>query len=192
MPRHSPILPQVLREQRWAYERRIEHYDWAAMRMLANRDVEDGGLGYDLSEQALRGLVRAYRNAMAEVEVEDLEEHRARELVDLDRQHREILQLTEPVDWQATAKAAAAYGYRDVHEAVRAEPGLICLRDEKTRLAAWAQLRAIGESRRKLLGLDAPQQIKADVVVRDAVTEELNAMLARAGRKPVKAATDDR
>jgi hypothetical protein len=44
-----------------------------------------------------------------------------------------------------------------------------------------------GAQRRKLLGLDEATKVEATVTTRDAVTEELNAMLARAGRDPIEA-----
>lgn len=186
--KHAELIAvKVLREQRWAYERRLDHLSYHEIRLLSSAPVERGGLGYDISEHRLKGLVTGYRERMAEVEAEELDEHRARELADLDRVHRSLVSLIEdPVDRAASAPVAAAFGYRTVDELIANAPGSVIMREDKTRLAALAQLRAVGESRRKLLGIDAPQQIKADIVMHDAVTEELNAMLARAGRPPIE------
>lgn len=173
-----------LREQRWAYERTLDHLSYRAMRELV-REAPPVGLGYDLSEPTLKALVTEYRDRMADVEARTLDEHRERELEDLDAQHRTLVALLDPIDRAASAKTAKALGFESVEAMAQAEPGLLVLRDDKVLLTALAQLRAVGESRRKLLGLDAPQQIKADVVMHDAITEELNDMLARAGRKPI-------
>lgn len=53
-------------------------------------------------------------------------------------------------------------------------------------LQALREYRTAGESRRKLLGLDAPAKTRTEVVNRDAVTDELNAMLARASGEPAR------
>lgn len=170
--KHADLLAvKVLREQRWAYERRLDHLSYHEIRVLSSAPPEHGGLGYDVSEHRLKGLVTGYRERMAEVEAEELDEHRARELADLDVAQRRVDAIAENAA-RAVARAAELEAL-DVHAS-------------KVMLDATAQRRAIGESRRKLLGIDAPQQIKADVVVRDAVTEELNAMLARAGRAPIE------
>lgn len=58
-------------------------------------------------------------------------------------------------------------------------------REEKVILAALAGLERVGAERRKLLGLDAPSQLVVDITNHDAITDELNEMLARAGRKPI-------
>lgn len=155
--RSELIAVKVMAEQRWAYERRLEHYSYRDMASLVMRPVEAGGLGYPLSESALKGLVRGYRERMADVEAEDLDEHRARELADLDLAQRLAL-----VAMRAAAQA-----------------------EELDVTATTLYLKA-GESRRKLLGLDMPVTAKVDVTVHDAVTEELNAMLSRAGRPPIE------
>jgi hypothetical protein len=182
--RNELVEVRVMAEQRWAYERRMERLSYRAMRSLVI-EAPPAGLGYDLSEHQLKALVTGYRERMAGLEVETLEEHRERELADLDEQHRALVALLDPVDRVASAKVAAGLGFASVEELARAEPALLVLRDDKVRIAALSSLRAVGESRRKLLGLDAPTQLKAEVTVRDAVTEELNEMLARAGRKPI-------
>lgn len=158
------IAVQTLREQRWAFDARRAHLSYREMRTLANRPEREGGLGYDLSEHALKRLVDGYRERMTEVEAINIDEHRERELADLDLVQREAAATIRATN--AAIDRAAEIGALDVHAT-------------KLKLGAIDRYRVVGESRRKLLGIDAPQQIKADVVVRDALTEELNEMLAR-------------
>lgn len=158
--RNELIAVKVLHEQRWAFEQRLAHLSYHDMRLKASKPAASGGLGYDVSEHRLKGLVAGYRERMAEVEAVELEEHRERELNDLD--------VVQRLAFASMRKAAEHPEF----------PSL-----DKDAAALYLKT---GESRRKLLGLDAPQQVKAEVVVKDAVTEELNAMLERAGRKPIK------
>jgi hypothetical protein len=155
------IAVKVMQEQRWAFERRLEHKSYAQMRDLVARPASEGGLGYDVSEPRLRSLVDGYRERMVEVEAVNLAEHRDRELADLDMVQRYAL--------AAINKAAAAHSF-----------------DEKA-VAAFVKA---GEQRRKLLGLDAPAESRVEVVASDAVTNELNEMLARAGRPPIESPRD--
>lgn len=182
------IALRVMREQQWAYDRRLEHLSYREMRSLANRPPEHGGLGYDLSEQALKALVDGYVERMRETLEESREQQIARELADLDKQHRALVMMLGGNDAAATAKlqsTLAATLELTLADVQATYPDLVVPRDDKVILAALAQLRQVGESRRKLLGLDAPTLAKVDVVHHDAVAEELNAMLARAGRDPV-------
>lgn len=150
------VALRTLQEQRWAADRRLEHLSYRAMRERAARPESAGGLGRDLSEHRLKRLVEDYRERMAGVEVVELAEHRERELHDLDMVQRYALAAME--------KAASASAF-----------------DEK----AVDKFLKAGAERRKLLGLDMPVVAKVEVVHKDAVTVELNEMLARAGRKPM-------
>ena len=160
------ISVKVLHEQRWAYERRLEHLSYHEIRVLSANMPEHGGLGYDVSEHRLKGLVAGYRERMAEVEAEELGEHRARELHDLDMIQRE---------------AGRAIDATRANPPVDAQGNLITFNDK-----AVARYLEVGRERRKLLGLDQPVKAEIEVTTRDAVTEELNAMLARAGRPPIE------
>ena len=158
------IAVRVLREQRWAYEARLAHLSYREMRGRVNRPESEGGLGYDLSEHALKALVKGYRDRMAEVEAVNLDEHRERELHDIDLAQRRL---------DAVAEIAAK------HIARADEIGGLDVHGAKLVIGATRERRAHGESRRRLLGLDAPQSATLDVTVHDAVSEELNAMLAQ-------------
>lgn len=170
------IALRTLTEQRWAYERVMEHLSYAEMRSLANRKPSKGGLGYDLSESALKGLVRGYRDRMAEVEAHSLEEHRERELADADARQRAAANLIGVAE-RSIVRAEQVQAL-DVHAVGLALKGI-------------AQHRAESETRRKLLGLDAPTVAKLDITTHDAVTDELNEMLARAGHAPIEKVPND-
>lgn len=154
--RQALLEARVVAEQEWAHARWLEHRSYRQMRTMAALPVEEGGLGYDLSLDSLRGLVAGYRATHGEQTMTKAE-YIERELHDLDVAQQLAL---------ASMQRAAEIGALDA--------GAVKL---------YAEL---GAQRRKLLGLDAPIEAKVDVVHRDAVTEELNDMLKRAGRKPVK------
>lgn len=170
-PARAELLAvRTLTEQRWAYDRRMEHLSYRGMRQLVSQ-APPVGLGYDLSEHTLKALVTGYLARMREVHEVDLDEHRERELEDLDIAQQR-LDAIAGLAAKSLARAAELHAY-DVHAG-------------KAVIAATNARRAAGESRRRLLGLDAPQQTKVDVVHHDGVTEELNAMLARLGEKPIE------
>lgn len=152
------IAVRVLREQEWAYARRLEHLSYQQMRVLVNEPAERGGLGYDLSLQALKGLVKGYRDRMREVAAVDLDEQRERELHDLDVMQR------------ALGRQLAV----DERDGKRLDPALV------------REYRALGAERRALLGLDAPTVARVELTDHAAVTAELNEMLVRAGHKPIE------
>lgn len=158
---------RLQREQQWAYERHLEHLTYRQMRQVVGLPVESGGLGYDLTEHALAGLVRGYLDRMRDTLNADRDAHVARELADLDAVQNDY-----------TALAAAA------RHALRkgAAEGGIDLGAAKLLLEANARMEAAGAQRRKLLGLDAPIAAKVDVTHYDGVAEELAAMLAENDR----------
>lgn len=154
------LARRIVHEQEWAYARWLEHRSYRQMRIMANAPIAEGGLGYDLSLDALRGLVAGYRETHGE-QTMTRAEHIDRELHDLDLAQQLAL---------ASMRKAADAGALDVHG---------------TKLYA-----ELGAQRRKLLGLDMPAEVKVDVTNHDAVTEELNAMLARLGEKPIEVRND--
>lgn len=159
--RKALVSARVMREQEWAYDLRAAHHSVREISMLSYRGREQGGLGYGLSSQAVKGLVNSYLERMRESLEESPAERIAQEVADLDMQYR------------AAARLVAATYIDEVGDEQR--------RDERTILAALATLRQIGERRAKLLGLDATEKKQVDVTVRDAASAELEAMLAEAG-----------
>lgn len=157
-PKHAELIAvRVLREQQWAYARRLEHLSYRAMRQAANLPVEQGGLGYDLSEHALKGLVAGYLADQRDVLAADREELLARQQADLDELARAA---------RASLRRAAEVKALDVHAA-------------KLLLDTLA-------SERRLHGLDAPTEQRIDVTVTDATDKaiaELAADLERMAKK---------
>lgn len=154
--RTALLVARVAHEQRWAYARWVEHVPFPTMAADTMRSPEEGGLGYYLSAKVLRSLVATYREEQGDI-VGTREEQRERDAITLDEQER---------DARRAIRRAQEVGALDVH--------------------AHALLLKVQERRAKLLGTDSPTEVAATVTVRDAVTEELNDMLARAGRKPLK------
>lgn len=176
--REALIAVRVQREEAWAYARHLEHMSYRAMRAAALADPADGGLGYDLSEHMLKTRVTGYLERMRDTLTDEREAYIARELNDLDAQHRALMRLlVDGVDLKATTMLAAGRGYDSAAELVKAEPGLAVPLDVATTTLLLRELRAVGAERRKLLGLDAPIAAKLDVTHRDAVADELAAML---------------
>jgi hypothetical protein len=166
--RDAVILARVLREREWCYAGWLAHKTWTQLRVEAARPESEGGLGYDLSIQAIKGLVEAARADRGDLHL-DRDAHIERELHDLELLQQEAMRAvieqrnSPPVDAQGNLKLFAIDAAKFYAE--------------------------LGEKRRKLLGLDAATKIEAEVTHRDAVTEELNAMLARAGREPIEGKT---
>ena len=174
------VEARVIREEDWALDAWRARRSFPDMRRLAMLPLEEGGLGYALSESALRGLVAQARKRHGDttmtrderVERQQMEiDERARAArYDLARAHAA---LTEPEpDEYAEPEERALYWKR-----IEAATRLVESADKR--------LAAAMKDERDLHGLNAPTRIEADVTTRDAVTEELNAMLERAGRAPV-------
>ncbi|MCU1617780.1 MAG: hypothetical protein JWO98_5320 [Frankiales bacterium] len=147
------IQARVWREQEWCFSLRSQHL---TIRMIRRRTIlppDLGGLGYDLSEHAIKGLIRGYLERMREVDEESLEEHRSRELADLDMVQRLAL--------ESMARYQRAGHY-----------------DEK----ATDRFMKAGEMRRKLLGLDAVVTSHIDVTVTDATDAAIADLAAELDR----------
>lgn len=179
-PRYAELTAtRLLGEQRWAYERHLEHMNYRDMRRLVIEPVDRGGLGYDLSEHALRGLVVGYVETARETLTEERGVYIARELADLDLQHRALAAvLSRSIDAAESTKVAAALGYDSLAQLLKEAPDAAVPLDARQITALLRELRAVGESRRKLLGLDAPLEARVEVTSRDGVIAELEAMLA--------------
>jgi hypothetical protein len=152
------IALRTVREQEWAYRGWLAHLTLDQMRALSGRPESEGGIGHELSPHAVKNRLDGYRERMREVYETNVELERSR----IDEGYEARMQ-----------------GYR-----------LIVANPETStanRLAAIAAMRDEDRERRKYLGLDKPVESRVEVVSQDAVTEELNAMLARMGRPPIKA-----
>lgn len=184
---HRRSLAETLDEARWAYERRHgDRLTYQAIADLSGADRRDGGLGRTMTISTARKRVAEYRDTLAvALDDETREEQRAAELADLDRQQRAFVSLLGRIDEHASAQRAFAMNTTlDVLTDQR--PDLLVLRDEKQIMRALENLRHIGESRRRLMGTDAPAKVDLEVLTRDAIIEELNAELVALGEDVVE------
>lgn len=158
-PGHDALDQRTLRESEWCYGLWLDRHSFSAIRRLAARKPKHGGLGYDLSESAIKGLVRQAREARGDLSMtrEERADRRQAERDELARLARAGLARAAEVE-QVDDKAAKLL--LDVHKAEREE-----------------------------YGDDAPS--KLEVTTRDAVTAELDAMMAAAGVTPIPERTPE-
>ena len=189
----SRSLAETLNEARWAYERRHgERLTYQAIADLSGAPVSEGGLGKSMHIKTVRARVRDYRDTLAvAVDDETREEQRAAELADLNLQQRAFTALLGRVD--VAASAARAFALNTTVEALADQrPDLLVLRDEKMMMRALENLRMIGESRRRLLGTDAPAKAEVEVVNRDGMLADLDAAIASLGIEVAEPVTEKR
>lgn len=194
-PASAPLLEQrVAYERAWAYDAWMARLSWGAMRRLANAQPEAGGLGYDLSEQACKGLVEQARTDRGDLTMGRAErlERQAAEVDERARSARHdfgaAYTKAAALDEAIAALRASDERHVDVANYVARLSKLV---DQRDRHAAELEradnrLDRIHAREARLFGLDAPTEAKLEVTSRDAVTDELNAMLERAARKPVR------
>lgn len=178
-------LAESLKEARWAYDLRAERLSYQAISDLSVAAPEDGGVGRYLNMKTVRRRVKDYLDTLSVADDETREEQRARELSDLDSQQRAFVAMLGRVDEAATLQRAFAMN-TTVGTLRDSRPDLVVLRDERLIMRALENLRSVSESRRRLLGTDAPARAEVEVVARDGVLEDLNAALVSLGRVPVE------
>ena len=172
------IAVRVQVEEAWAYDRHMEYLSYRAMRAAALADPRDGGLGYIISEHLLKVRDDGYVARMHDTLGDGRDTLIAREVASFDKRQRALeALLVRGVDLRATTILAAARGYGSAVELIRAEPGLAVPLEVATQVTLLREMGAVGAERRKMLGLDAPIAAKIDVTHRDAVADELAAML---------------
>lgn len=164
---------RVMQEQEWAYLARARRLSPVEIARLSIEPPERGGLGYYRSAQQVRGLVNTYAERMRDALEESPALRVEMELADLDMQYRAAAELAGAIDAGATERERRTTGDSEV----------VVYRDEKIRIAALAQLRAIGESRRKLKGLD--EASKVDVTVTTTTDAELAKLAEQLGMPKV-------
>lgn len=187
-PNRAEILEaRVVHEEDWAFEAWRARMSWSQMRIAALAPVDAGGLGYALSESALRGLVKSARarhgdlsmtrEERAERMQEEIDERNRRASFDLAQAHAAL--NAPPIELTGMETPAEVAKLREADAKIR-EAAAKMLESADRRLAAAQR------DERDLHGLNAPTKIEAEVTTRDAVTDELNAMLIRAGRDPIE------
>lgn len=150
------VAIRTLREQDWAYEAWRQRLSIPEIARRSALSEADGGLGYALSVQQVRTRLDGYRDRMKPILEANAAASRDRQLAELD----ELSRLA-----QAALAKAAGGGTIDV--------------------AAAKLLLDIHAREAKLLGLDAPTAVVAEVVTRDAIIEELATELAALGEDAV-------
>lgn len=183
-PRAELVAGEVLEEERWAYERRVhERMTFRDMAELVARPKEEGGLGRAVSMTGLTRRVADFRKWYVQLETETREELRGREVEGMDVRQRAHMTMVSRIDRDATMLGARILMGRNmtIEDILEECPEVVVLRDERIILAALQGIERVAQERRRLLGLDAPVEVNANVSVHDAATEDLAAALAEAG-----------
>lgn len=186
-PATDLVVARVAREQEWAHALWLARHSFLGMRRVASLPEHEGGLGYDLSEQALKGLVDGARAARG-----DLSTSRAgrieRQAAEVDERARAARHDFAAAHSRAAAldRAIADFEVYDVATA-RALADLVAQRAQLASDVEKADRRldVVQQREAKLFGLDQPTEAKLDVVTHDGVLDDLNAALARLGEQPV-------
>lgn len=154
--RTALIEKRILEEQEWAYEARIVRgLSWHAIRGLALRPREHGGIDRNVGIGTLKDLVAAHRAAQGDV-VGTRDERVERRQIEYD----ELALLA-----RASLVKAAELEAVDIHAA--------------------KLLLDVRAAEAKMHGDDRPAEIRAEIVTRDAVLDELNAELAAMGEQTI-------
>lgn len=147
------LAAKVAAEQQWIYEAHLAGYTKPRIRALALESPDAGGISRRLSMGEIREAINAVRTAQGSV-IGTREE----------RIEKTSHILDEQIELGLAARRMAAADNRIDYDA------------EKLIAAAL-------DRKAKLHGDDAAQRVDVDVTTHDRVTEELDAMLARAGRE---------
>jgi len=133
----------------WIYSQRLKGYTIDQITALIALPKTAGGLGLKIGSSTVYRRIQSELGRRVELSDFKRDELRALELDRLDGIMLGALELAgkshDPDEW-----------------------GVVSPRDEKNRLVAMQTVLRISESRRKLLGLDAPLQVEAEVTTIDA------------------------
>jgi hypothetical protein len=188
MPDTDLLPAQVVRERRWVYAHWMDHVTIGEMRRLSSLPPKRGGLGYELHESALNGLLDGALSEAGIVVDPDKGRERYRALATLDRRIRELEDLAKPIDKIATEAAAHEMNV-SVKRLIRLHPQMIVQQDRRVMIAAQRELTRLEAQRAVMIGYNAPERSEVVVTVVDQVTDELNEMLAALDLPPIEAAT---
>lgn len=151
------IEARVLREREWMHARWMERMTFHQIAAAAAVPVDLGGLGVQISPSGCKAMVHAHREELGDMTM-GRDERRERQSDELD---------------------ALARGIRaELHETMR-DTGRVDLK-------LVDALLAVGKREADLHGLAAPTQIRAELVTRDAIMEELDAALAAMAEEDVR------
>lgn len=185
--RTALIEARVVREREWMHARWMERMTFRQISAAAALPTKKGGLGITVSTAGVKAMVHAYREDQGDVTM-GRDERRERMSDEIDMRVRAARMDLEAA-YAGYAKAEAELFALDEY----ADPSLrVAL--AKT-LEMWQgiidradrRLDAAQQREEKLHGLAAPTEIKAEIVHRDAIIDELNAELIALDEKPVDA-----
>lgn len=160
--RTALIEKRVLEEQAWVYEQRIvAGLPWHAIRGLALRPRELGGIDRNVPISALKTMCEAHRAAQGDVVGTRDERVERRQL-----------------EYDALALAARAALAR---AADASDPDRLPHLDTN----AAKLLLDVRAAEAKMHGDDKPAEVRAEIVTRDAILDELNAELVALGEEAV-------
>jgi hypothetical protein len=187
-PSTDLIAVKVNHERQWAYALWLERMTPMQIRRAANASPDDGGLGYDLSVQAIRGLVEQARADNGDI-VLGREERRERQLIEVDGLARaaradlnRLMAARERLDLEIQATPSGTDFAEPLAALIGARSGIAREVESAQRRLESAQVREA-----KLVGLDAPTEAQLTVTTRDGVLDDLNAALARLGEPTLNA-----
>lgn len=189
-PKAGPLLDaRIVRERAWAYQAWMSRVSWGAMRALANLPESEGGLGYDLSESALKGLVDQAKADRGDLTM-SREQRIERQSAELDERARLARQDYDAAYTRRRKLDAAIESFSEHLYSADDVNALARLIEQRDRLAreleaADRRLDSVHDREGKLHGLNAATEHKVEVVHRDAIIDELNAALEAAGRERV-------
>ncbi len=183
----APLIPpRILAERSWAYGLWLQRVSWDDMRRAANLPTDQGGLGYDLSLSALKGLVEGAKADRGDLTLKR-EDRLERQTFETDERARAAIHdLMSARNTSAKLDAAIArFQVEGIHDLAELA-ALGTLADQRSKMAreieaAERRLEVAQEREAKLHGLNAPVEAKLDVTHHKDVADELNAMLGRAG-----------
>lgn len=115
--------------------------------------------------------VKAYHKALDEIPFEAVEQHRQLELQRLDRLIEEAWKLYE------ARHPVVSFG-KVFFEAEGPDGEMVPIEDAGPKLAALKEIRALSESRRRLIGADAPTRTRIEVVTEDVIDAEIRRLEA--------------
>ena len=157
--RTALIEARVVREREWMHARWMERMTFRQISAAAALPVDRGGLGIMVSPAGCKAMVHAYREDRGDVTM-GRDERRERQSDEIDEMARGIR--------------------RDLARWAEEHDGAVNLKLVEALLA-------LGKREADLHGLAAPTEIKAEIVTRDAVDAEIEAMLARLDAEDVDA-----
>jgi hypothetical protein len=148
--RTALVEARVVREREWMHARWMERMSFRQISAAAALPVEHGGLGIMVSPAGCKAMVHAYREDRGDVTM-GRDERRERQSDELD----------------------------ELARGIRHELAETLQRTGRIDLKLADALLAVGKREADLHGLAAPTEIKAEIVTRDAVDAEIEAMLER-------------